>query len=62
MPSCVALKLPHLLQACQLPIGTQGDPGIAEEEAVEAMDLDVLYVKLRPVILQNPELIQLILK
>ena len=52
MASCAIPEL-NLPQACRLPIGIQGDLGMAEVEAVEAMDLDVLCMKLKQLILQN---------
>ena len=51
MPNYVILEI-HLPPAHQLPIEIQGDLGMAEVEAVEAMDLDMHYMKLK-LILQN---------
>ena len=60
----VSLRI-NLPQVHPIPIRIQGDHGMAEVEAVEAvraMDPNVLYMKLRYLILQNLQLMLLILK
>ena len=51
----------HLPTTCPIPIGIQEVPGMARVEAleVEAMDSDILSMKQKPVILQNPYISQL---
>ena len=52
MPNCVVPGF-NLPQVHQLPIKIQADLGMAEVEAVEAVDPNMLCMKLKPVILQN---------
>ena len=52
MPNCAIPKF-SLPQVHQIPKGIQGDLGVAEVEVVEAMDPNVLYMKLKQLILQN---------
>ena len=51
MPRCVILKF-SLPQVHQIPIGIQGDLGMAEVEVVEAVHPSMLYMKLKQLILQ----------
>ena len=48
----VSLKINLLPQVHPIPIGIQGDYGVAEE-VVEAMDPSMLYMKLKQLVLQN---------
>ena len=52
MPNSVIREF-NLPQTCQLPTGIQEDLGMAEVEAVEAMDPNELCMKLKQLILQN---------
>ena len=49
----VSLRINLLPQVHLIPIGIQADHGTAEVEVVEAMDPNVLYMKLKKLILQN---------
>ena len=48
-----AVQKSSLPQACQLPIEIPGDLGVAQIEAVEAVDPNVLCIKLKQLTLQN---------
>ena len=52
MLSCVMLKF-SIPQVHCIPIEIQGDLGTAEVEVVEVVDPNVLYMRLRQLILQN---------
>ena len=49
----VGLKINLLPQIHPIPIGIQGDHGVAEIEVVKAMGPSMLYMKLKQLILQN---------
>ena len=52
MPNCAVPKF-SLPQACQISIEIPGDLGMAEVEVVEAVDPNMLCMKLKQLMLQN---------